>query len=156
MQSSLVSHLEEFLQRQEIDLKYCKGPGCVREEIYSGNSAAGFSLPQNIEIGFQKNLSKVAFFQVWSNIKIYERSSENPIWNTRIAATRLCLTMWWQCSMGAWWALWTLSWTHAGSVKVSWACRIQDVQKLNISIEGGAEFLSATAVLGSMEEGETY
>ena len=49
--------------------------------------------------------------------------------------------------------MWTLSWTHAGSVKVSWACRIQDVQKLNIFTLGGAEFLSATAVLGSMEEG---
>ncbi len=30
------------------------------------------------------------------------------------------------------------------------------MQKLNISIEGGAEFLSATAVLGSMEKGKTY
>ena len=30
------------------------------------------------------------------------------------------------------------------------------VQKLNISIEGSAEFLHPTAVLGSMEEGKTY
>ena len=64
LQSTLLSHFEDFLQSQEIKLKYCNSSQCVLEDIYNGKSPAGFILPERLEIRFGADLPKIHFFQV--------------------------------------------------------------------------------------------